>query len=336
MHRESRIAKGSDESWVRDLMGPILQEPLVESSASLRALKTMRPARRPRSVFLGIGLCSRAQLGAALPVDVLGMLLPAERIRESIGAASLVVLVADQHAVCNGLDPDRVERRARDTVRMLGGIRDALGLAHMRILRASEFHDTSEYRAVLAGVERQAPPGEHAYVTRQIADCEYLHRRCGGIVKVGWCTDRNGHGGEHVFDRRFRDWIGDHVGFVYCKAGRVLDDHTRKASPYLAVDADARICLAPGENVRAKLHFARAHASEPTICGVRKHLRALTYSACRRVGPIRGSVEDRVQGLISRVVTHARHGADATPLFVANRAGQAVTSALEPAAAAGG
>src|SRR5690606_26395895 len=127
--------------------------------------------------------------------------------------------------------------------------------------------------------------GEHAYVKLQIADCEYLHRQHRGIVKVGWSPDGRARGGEHEFDRRFRAWLGDHVGFVYCKAGRVLDERRRKAPPYLATDPPRRICLEPDEDVPGKLGRV---ATEPIVRGVRKHLRMLAYSACKRLGPMRG------------------------------------------------
>src|SRR5690606_33326906 len=92
-----------EPTWRQELRRVVLQEPLIWSRPSLEALRDPVPTR-PRGILVGIGLCAREQLGRAVPIDLLGMLLPAEIVRRAVGEAPMLVLVADRHARENGLD----------------------------------------------------------------------------------------------------------------------------------------------------------------------------------------------------------------------------------------
>lgn len=305
------------DTWKQRLERCIVQEPLIDTGTSLEALHRMALRPAPRAVVVGIGLCTRTQLGTGLPLDLLGMLLPAERIRRVVGASSLVVLVADEHALDNGLDFYRVRERAHSTVATLIQIQQALALPHMRVVRASSFHHTEGYRAILDDVARRAPDLEHRYVAKQVADTEYLHRACRSILKVGWVIGRGRTArrcDEVVFDERVRECFGDRIGYVYCKAGRTLDDRKRKAIPYVVLDPAARICLRPDENVFRKLKRAQSNTSPDTINGYRNHLRALAYSFSKHVQPLAGPLEHRVQAIISRIVSVPRRATATAPL----------------------
>lgn len=182
----------------------------------------------------------------------------------------------------------------------------------MTVLRASSFHHDERYRAVLAEAERRLPQAVHGYVARQLADVEYLDQVYGGILKVGWVREGEHRGvrrDEVGFDRLARACFGAHVGFVYCKPGRALADHARKAPPYVTVAPVRRICLEPGEEPAAKLAGARAFASPETIDGVRRHLRRLVYAYQKHVDRLSGRLEDRVRTIIARVCPAADRGA---------------------------
>jgi hypothetical protein len=304
-----------DTTWLARLKQTALQEPLVETRPTLAALQRIERSDRPRAVFVGLGICSRNQMSRALPLDVLGMLLPAERLRRVIGASTLVAVVADEHALSNNFEPYLVKSRTQSTIHTLGRLRDS-GLDRIRILRASAFHHTDDYRAILARVDRRAPEGEHPYFLREAADIEYLDRRFGGIVKVGWTIGRStGHRrklDELVFDRRFRSWVGRHVAFVYCKAGRTLDGRQPKMAPYVALDPRRRICLEPSEDVSAKLELARRTASPDVIRGARKHLRRISRAFEGLIQPLPGAVEQRTQAIIAWSFCGG-HSADEAP-----------------------
>ena len=208
----------------------------------------------------------------------------------------------------NDLDPFQVRALARRWIDTLARLGDSV-LPRLRVLRASQLHATPRYRDVLEEVRRRAPGGAHPYVLREVADIEHLRRELGGVLKVGWaicsCGDR-GHD-ERFFDARHRAWVGSAVGFVYCKAGRALDDRRPRAAPYITTDPERRICLSPGEDVEAKLARASAlgHASASTVRGVRKQLKMIAR-AYRELGhPLRGPVEQRTQTIIDEMLVPA-------------------------------
>lgn len=294
--------------WKTRLRQLVLQEGLIETRPSLAALERVDRSAPPAAVFLGVGLCTESRLSAALPLDFLGMLLPAERVRRAVGARVLCVMLADVHALGNGFAADQVERQARQTEQSLWRIKSALRLPAMEIVRASSFHGTASYRRVLAEVGLRAGPHEDPYFIRQVADLEYLDRRAGGALKVGWTISASSRvkrrRDEVAFDDRFRQWVGKNVGFVYCKAGRTLDDRRPKASPYVAVEPARRVCLRPGEEVRAKLERARGVAAEITVKGVVRHLKAVTRSFSELVEPLGGPVDRRAQAVISWILAH--------------------------------
>jgi hypothetical protein len=293
-------AQADEELWLGALRKEILQSPLIESRPSFEALTRCERRTPPKAVFLGIGICTRDRVSGGVPFDLLGVLLPAERIRRAIGAAKLVVAIADRHALTNGLERSDVYRRSREVERLLATVRDRLGLTAMTVVRASGFHGSPEYRAARSLVEQRADGTDHPYFKSEVADIEFFNRAYGGILKVGWTVGRSTRSkpkrDEVAFDRRFQRWMGGHVAFVYCKAGRSLSDRRPKGVPYTAVDPAMRICLTPDEDVAEKL--ATCSASPPTVKGVRNHLRAVTRAYSQTVRPLTGPVESRAQEVI--------------------------------------
>jgi hypothetical protein len=292
-------------SWHNRLEAIIEQEPLIKTKPSFASIASFRPSGQPRTVFVGLGLCNRRQPTDALPVDVLGLLLPAELVRSALVAHSLVVLIADTHALTNGLRFEDVDRVARHTERTVARVRTRLGLRKMRVVRASSFHSTQRYRSLLERVEQDFPEG-HPYVARQIADMAYLEYEWGSFVKVGWTLNGSSHlhgncRDEAGLDLLAQRWLRGDVGFIYCEAGRTLNDRSRKAAPYINVDSERRVCLLPDENVAMKIANAHHSASEQTIRGALRYYRAVT-STCARFRRVGGeSVKGRLQNVIDQV-----------------------------------
>lgn len=292
--------------WKNDVLAAIKQEGLVEYQLSVDGIRRSSRVERPGAVFVGMGLCTSKEISAALPLDALGMVFPAVRVQRAVGARSVIVLIADEHARSNGCfvaeEIDAIAAANEDALRRAVS---AFGLNAVKIVRASHFHSTPEYLAVLDEVDQRAPDSEHAYFRKEVADIEFLDRVCSGIVKVGWTisssVNMERRHDEVAFDQRFRAWMGNHVSFIYCKAGRVLDERRPKASPYVATDAARRVCLRRGEDVRAKLSSAESLVPAPILKGVRNHLGAVVRSFCSVVEPMNGHVEDRAQQIIGRV-----------------------------------
>lgn len=303
-----RVAEpeGPEVSWKNEALSAIRQEGLVEYQLSAEGILGSSRSRPPTAIFVGTGLCTSKEISVALPLDTLGMLLPAVKIQRAVGASSVIVLIADEHARSNGsfraAEIDEIAAANEDAFRRVAS---AFSLNELKVVRASHFHSTPDYLAVLEEVDGKAPDSEHAYFRKEVADIEFLDRTCGGIIKVGWTISGSGNmerrHDEVAFDQRFRAWMGRHVPFVYCKAGRVLDERRPKASPYVATDPARRVCLRRGEDIREKLKAAESFVAAPVVKGVRTHLGAIVRCFCDVVEPISGQVEDRAQQIIGRV-----------------------------------
>lgn len=283
----------------------VTQQSLFDTRASLAGLSHIAAQHRaPASVFLGLGLSGHHELSLGLPFDTLGMLFAAEQARRALRAQHTIVLIADSHASCNGHEAGLVAKTARAHEAVLHRVVQRLGWHHVRVVRARDLHALDAHVQLHDHIRRMAPQDAHPYVTREIADIEFFARHSGGILKVGWAlqTNEGGAWDERAFDDRFRRWVGGHVGFVYCKAGRTLDDRRRKAAPYLLRDPARRVCLAPGERVREKLERASVHASVATLRGVRRHLKAITRSYNQLVKPLSGSIEDQAQEVLAELL----------------------------------
>lgn len=282
------------------------QEPLVDTRLTHASLRASRPGAPPQAAFLGIGLCSRDVLSRAVPLDLLGLLLPAEAIRRAAGARELLVLVADRHALDNGFSPAAVEARARAVEAVLENLRERCGLDSMSVVRASDFHGDPDYLAVLETVRQRVRPHlrRQSYVLRQLADLLYLDRRRGKLLKIGWAlrgADDVRRCDELAFDRALCSVGGDDIGFVYCKPGRALSDEAPRVSPYVVRRPEARLCLDLRDDPSTNLARA-ATVSRPTAEAYRRHLKALVYTYGRHVEPLpRGRLEARLEALLVRL-----------------------------------
>lgn len=298
------VARPTQAAVLPALERLVTQQALFETRASLAGLAHVaahNPA--PTSVFLGLGISNQSELSLGLPFDALGMLFAAEQARRAVRARRTTVLIADVHASSNGHDRRRIADTTLAHERVLRCVLARLAWHHVQIVRARDLHALDGYRRLHDEVRGAAPRDTHPYVTREVADIEYFARSSGGVLKVGWALQADGGGwDERAFDERFRRWVGAHVAFVYCKAGRTLDDRRRKAAPYLVRDPARRVCLTREERVREKLERASVHASVSTLRGVRRHLKAITRSYKQMVGPLSGSVEDQAQALLGELL----------------------------------
>jgi hypothetical protein len=202
--------------------------------------------------------------------------------------------------VQNGLSPEAVAQRANSYEKLLRCVVARAGWHHVRFVRAVDLHKRPDYLRLHEAIRCRAPRGEHAYVTREVADIAYFARSYGSILKVGWAlgSEAGADRDERGFDARFQQWASGNVGFLYSKAGRALDDRGRKAVPYVESNPARRVCLAADERVHEKLERAAHQVSVSTLRGVRRHLRAIARSYRKLVRPVSGSVEQQVEQML--------------------------------------
>ncbi len=292
-------------SWTEVVGRCVRQEPLLDTRTSLVGMSHQTWAVRPRTIFMGIGLCARGELSQAVPLDLLGMLLPAEVLRRELRCQELVVLVADTHALENGFDPEQVELRAQAVEAVLHKVRAVCRLPGMRILRASALHRSTGYQRMLLHVRRRAEEGLHEYLLQQYADVLYLHQQQGPVLKVGWSlpsSDPRRQRDEVMLDQKMAALTGATLAYVYCKPARTLTDASPRMPPYVVKRPEGRLCLDRPDDPEAKLEAAVRQAHPSTIAGFRRHLRRLVYTYAKVVGPLpRGTLEQRVAAIIDRV-----------------------------------
>lgn len=263
------MSASPDSAWVPAAEAVLADEPLFASKAPHRLDGGQN---RPRAVYMGVGLCTRHRMAAGLPIDILGMLLPADALRRAVGAEHLVVLVADAHAASNGFPASEVEHRARAVTTALNRIKLARELDHLRVVRASFLQAEAGYQAVLARIRARAGEEGNEYMYRQTADVAFLDQALGGILKLGWTVGAGGYRDEVAFDGQVAPWSGHHPGFAYVRCARAFDDRRPKVSPYVGVERGRRLYLDPAESIDRKLARAGQLASARNVAAAREHL----------------------------------------------------------------
>lgn len=292
-------------SWKESVEHTVLQHPLLETKPSLAGLRAGREAR-PETIFMGFGLCTQARLTRAVPMDILGMLLPGEALRRAAGARRIIVLIADRHAVMHH-PADGVERCARYMQRVLERASSQLPLGTLEVWRASDFHDEPEFRRRLDHIDELASDEASAYLLRQVADVDYLQENVGPLLKLGWClSGRRVHDVSNLYDERGFDayvkpLAGKRPPFVYAKAGRTLNDRRKKAPPYVVAEPERRICLTPEEDPVSKLERVSKEVSRETYRGVKNHLAAIAKSYADLVPDAASELDERLEGLVRKL-----------------------------------
>jgi hypothetical protein len=228
-------------------------------------------AASPRAVYLGFGVASLSGVATGeLPVDALAMMLVAEEQRRAHGAARVVHLVADEHALVNRFARhDDVARAAERLVEQIEAVVAAFGFRAYEVLRASELRDPrhAELHAYAATA------GADPYTARQAADVEWALRTHGATVKVGWTMATSANDPPGGFDERYFDEVHAHVfgrrvTAVYTGAGRTLDPDRPRCSPYTMLAGEQRLTLdASREDVELTVSKARMRRHLEPICG---------------------------------------------------------------------
>lgn len=279
----------------------VQNEPLVQVHPSLDGINP-KSLIEGASIYYGTGLCTTRKLSDALPFDVLAMVLVAEKIRRGAGMKTIYHHIADTHAKSNAIFSDEeVNRRASDTRETLERMVQNLGLKNFKILFASEFDQTPEYREIYEGVDTK----KHDYVRREVTDMEWYRRHRGVAVKLGWiiqAAETDLGFDERVFDKEYRAKIGGGLSFIYLKPGRTFDKSRPRVSPYIHIPGETRILLKPGEGAKGKILEAEKRLKDKHLGGARRNLVNIVRLYEKLFGSLGDTpFEDKIQTIIDKV-----------------------------------
>ncbi|MEM9463701.1 MAG: hypothetical protein AAGF11_56710 [Myxococcota bacterium] len=223
------------------------------------------------TAWFGVGVMAGGRLSQGLPLDTLGLLYAQEFIRRSLGWTRSLVVVADSNAQAAGADLLAVRRLTVHTERRLREVCARLGFP-------VDVRSTSSLGrpGALVGFSRlgRLPP----YVAHQLAQTEQL-RRTGAGLKVGWAWPGALHDERYFDDLHAREY-GQRIAAVYTTGGTTLDPRRPRACPYACRDPQARLRLAPNEDLERRL----ATASRLGAQRYRRLLGKLSRAHCHLLG----------------------------------------------------
>ena len=217
------------------------------------------------------------------------MVLSAENID-----APKYVLIADTHAITNGLDHTSVDVLAGQYRETLERTLENLGFNGWQVIRASEIDQTSEYRDLLYTVNE---PND--YVARELTDMLWFNQEHGVNLKIGWVL-KGGKRDETSFDRKFQLQFDNDLGFIYIVPGRTLNPRRLHAAPYFCLNPKERIMLKEDEDVADKISSAKEKfgpsATLPCEKLLRLEVRQYEKTAAGKIK--KGPIAERVQEVI--------------------------------------
>lgn len=248
-------------------------EPLIEAELSSDAIEALTHTDpKGTSLFFGIGLCTAKEPAVAIPFDILSFFLVAERLRQFLQMARVIVLLADTHALTNSfMSPDVVHLLTKKSLRALSSVIRNLHLKTFKLLVHSDIAVRESFTKTLEAF----PTMDNQYLRHEIADITWLVNHRMVALKLGWTIDSSpipgGHD-ERFFDTELQRTTSMPIGFLYLKAGRTFDKHRQKVSPYISVAGEPRIIIDPNEDVRGKFSAARSSWGNDHFGGTRKHI----------------------------------------------------------------
>jgi|GEM_PF-1948041 len=271
---------------------------LVAQSGLLHRVQQGVQADAP-GVMLGVGLVSGTQTYDELPFDVLGLLLSLSALARTARAQRVFVVIADEHALQVGARPGAVAVLAHKRKRLIQHCCVLVGLAHVEVVLGSALAKDPIHAALRARVAAEVP--STVYGQYQTADVEVLRRRCGGLIKLGWCLPGTSGWDEVAFDELHRRVFGDGVTFVYARPGWSFDARAPRDNPYLLKDPDTRLRLSPEEAPSSRLRWWSTHTNKSVCNGALRHLRRIARAWQHEVGGLEGPLEVRLERILHAV-----------------------------------
>ncbi|KKQ07241.1 MAG: hypothetical protein US18_C0022G0005 [Parcubacteria group bacterium GW2011_GWB1_36_5] len=258
----------------------ILSLRTVDQKLSLLRMNPLTNFENHPPIFFGIGGGSR-NLCKALPFDVLGMVLTAEKLKRDLQLSECRVLFANRITYTNISKSPEFSKKSID--RVLIGERDLLqfvikklGFRDWRLFLDSDVEKIFEpksvnlFEEIIRNADQTHLVGGHHYAI-EMAEMWLLAGEGHGGVKLGWFINNEDkvNGGyimdEQPFDARYalfmaKQNISNTITLAYANAGAKLNPGRGgaldKAPPYICYEPDERLLLSPFEKVYEKLERA--------------------------------------------------------------------------------
>jgi len=266
----------------------------------------------PSSLYLGIGLASKGQLSEGLPIDVLSMLLVAEKLGVQ---GTKYLYIADVHARVTTppyneipFERGRIDHlwlHAHHYARTFGKIITNLGFLNWQIVLASDFY-TEEIQDRISSQVTDEKSRERMYSLLELVDIEAFETNKDVRLKIGWAFDSRGNLDETHFDKLYKDRFPESkMSFLYVKPGMTFNPMKLRMPPYFCDDEEARIEFMRGSLVdsgsKGKIERARKKYGEQGIQCYLNYLKNLVRLFDSVAEPTRkGPLEQKLREVFGR------------------------------------
>lgn len=250
-------------------------EPLFVNGDSIREFNLNIIEKNKSNIFIGIGLCTRTDVSDGIPFDILGMILPAERLRNRLNLNRVLIQIADIHAVSNNLLSWReIEAIANNTKTRLTRVLENLKLENFKIFKASENNKNKFIKDIEDQVMKNIK-ATNDYIRNEVLDIEFLRKNFDASIKLSWIIpgEENRGTDERLFDNLHKEIFGTDINFLHLKPGHTFDKKHWRVSPYIHVKGQNRILLRKNENVKEKFKSAEKIWKDKALGGARNHLK---------------------------------------------------------------
>ncbi len=203
------------------------------------------------NLMFGTGICTRKNLSAGIPIDILTYFLVAKLIQDNFPGISIYNILPDAHAEQNQFPTSEIKQISDSYEKQLNAIANALKMQRFYILRASQYSQDEKYVEILSTMSHI----ENSYIRRQIADVKYLHKYYDVDKKIGWCskTRTSLSMDEPFFDHVYKETFpNSKVWFLYLEPGKRLSNKGMDVIPYTMApfDKSSRIVLGQKKKIR--------------------------------------------------------------------------------------
>ena len=255
------------------------------------------------SLYFGIGLANGHGASQDLPIDVLSMILVAERLGVE---RKKVIVIADIHSRLNrrkAVNPEAFDKDLKYLTthykERFNRVVDNLGFGGWKIILASTLFD---YSALFHQAHQNQECRERLYTEMELQDIDFLRTQAKVNLKIGWAFDSSGNLDEAHFDRLHKqEHPESDMSFIYVKPGITFNPMKMRMSPYFCDDKNARIGLLWHDNVEKKFARARERWGEQGISAYRNYLKSLVRLFDSVVEPTRKSpLEQKLQEILDR------------------------------------
>ena len=281
LKRQNRLIPEERKPFLQQFRKIIQTTPTLEFNLSQARINQFTEFEDHPPLLFGIGGGSRA-LNKALPLDVLSMILTAEKLRKGLSLGKCRILCANDITYTN--IPKNPEFTKETIDRVMIGEREILRLVlerfkigdHWDVFLGTDI-DTiiskeakEEYDEMVADADKVPFVGGHHY-SMEIAEMWSLIGRKTGGLKLGWFMRylNKVRGGyimdEQPFDARYAMYLAyrqltNKTSIPYVHAGVKIfpgkSGMVDKESPYICYDPTNRILLSPFERPEQKLSEA--------------------------------------------------------------------------------